>query len=457
MPSLPRLLFVSSFAIAGCCASVDGDAPVAERRERIPDRALVKWVSADPREPWWIEERIAPQPMVQGDRDLGPRAIVRGAPERRVVWQPPETDRLVDACRHPSGEWSAVGVQHDLRVFVARGDASGLLDRLVLDDVRVGALSEASPKIAADGEGVVVAAMLVDFSVVARRLGRQGGAFVPGAHTLVSPAVAVTPILPIGGSYDDFDAVVSPHHVQLGVDAAGRAFVVQLADRPRLLRHNAHFGTDLDLLRDALHPRENTSDALVSGVDRDGTIAFAVVVGTPDFEDEVFGVVVGDEVRDEVGDERVAVLGRRRRELGRDNTELHAMVAELSRDGAPLGTTTFDGEDSAIAQSGVYVTGRGGRDLWVSGTEGWKQNPSGRSLSEPGHPFLVRMHGEGTRSIERLDARLPKTSGHAELRAIAVGSGWLFLGGHENGPLTHTGDADRSLIRSDAYLSIAPL
>ncbi len=129
------------------------------------------------------------------------------------------------------------------------------------------------------------------------------------------------------------------------------------------------------------------------------------------------------------------------------------MVSELGLDGTPLGTTTFDARDSGLAQTAVYV----GPDLFVGGTDAWVQNPSGRSLFQPGHPMLLRLRGTPTRQVERLDAMLPTTAGHAELRALTVSGGALFLGGHERGPLTHTGDTDRSLIRSDAWWNVRPL
>ena len=259
--------------------------------------------------------------------------------------------------------------------------------------------------------------------------------------------------LPIGGSYDDFDAVTAPYLVHLGVDGSGRAFVAQFADSNRIQSHNTKMGTSLELLRDKLHPRERTQDVLVSGFDRDGSVAFATVVGMPDVEDEVFGIAVGEG--------RVAVLGRHRRELGRDNTEIHVMVAELSAAGAPLATTSFDALDSGLAQSGAYV----GSQLWVGGTEGWVQNPSGRSVSREGQPFLVRLSDDpaiqGRRVVERFDSLLPPTSGHAELRALRVhtnaGATTLFVGGHEYGPQTHTGDGDPSLIRSDAWWRLQQL
>jgi len=63
--------------------------------------------------------------------------------------------------------------------------------------------------------------------------------------------------------------------------------------------------------------------------------------------------------------------------------------------------------------------------------------------------------------VERFDSLLPPTSGHAELRALRVhtnaGATTLFVGGHEYGPQTHTGDGDPSLIRSDAWWRLQQL
>lgn len=423
---------------------------------RIPDRAIVRWLQVEP--PWWIEERLAPQPKVEGDRDLGPRAIVRAAPERTIVWQPDDTDRLVDGCMHPDGTWSAVGVDAGRRIFVARGGSAGLSVRALLDDptlrdeplawldapkdtLRVGSLSEASPKIACEAEHVWISLMSEDNAVLLYRGVVHEGAWDVTQRTVVAPAMVVTPFLPIGGSYDDFDAVVAPYVTHLARDTAGRVFVAWQADRSRVARYNATFGTELSLLREELHPREATLDTFVVGLDPDGTRAFAVVVGIPDVEDEVFGLALGPT--------RVAVLGRHRRELGRDNTELHAMIAELSHDGVPIAATSFDAADSALAQSGAYD----GDTLYVGGSEGWRQNPSGRSVFEPGAPFLVRLEGS-PRRIERED--VPSTSGHAELRALALDRDTLLLGGHENGPLTHTADSDPSRVRSDAWWVARP-
>jgi hypothetical protein len=247
----------------------DGGSPDL-RGGRFPDRSLARFLRAAPHDRWWIEERLAPQPRVAGDFDLGPRAIVRNVGDVRVtVWAPPETERLVDACVRADDTWSGVGIGADRQVFVAHGDRDGLVRRATLEDpslrdeplawlngprdaLRVSPLSEASPKIVCDGADTVVSLMSEDFAVLAYRL---CGSAAP-QRTLVAPATAVTPFLPIGGSYDDFDAMVAPYVTHLALAPSGRVFVAWLADRTRVLRYNAAFGTELDLVREQLYPRQ---------------------------------------------------------------------------------------------------------------------------------------------------------------------------------------------------------
>ena len=422
---------------------------------RIADRSIVAWLRADRADPWWIEERIAPWPRVEGDRDPGRRAIVHDGTE---VYAPGDDERLIDACLHASGQWTAVGVDAARRPFLVRGDHAGAIARAILDDpelaedprawietpsdtLRVGALSEASPSVDADGDDAVVALMSESHAILLHRWEFTEGAFVRGARALLSPARVATPFLPIGASYDNFDAVVAPYLVHLAVAPMGsahegRAFVVALADRGRIDRHNALMGTDLALLRSG--PGEHPSDALVFGVDRDGSVRFTVVAGTVDREDEPFGIAASRE--------RVAIVGRTRREPGRDNTELHAFIAQIDHQGRVLAAGTWDGARSALAQVAAFAPDG---SLWVGGTHDWTQNPTGISLYEPGTPFLLAASAEGW--IDR-SATLATTRGHAELRALAVGDD-VAAGGLENGPLTHTGDSDPSRIRSDAWAS----
>ena len=179
----------------------DGGSPDL-RGGRFPDRSLVRFLRTSLHERWWIEERLAPQPRVAGDFDLGPRAIVRNVGDVRLtVWAPSETERLVDACLRADGTWSGVGIDAGRRVFVVHGDLDGLARRATLEDpslrdeplawlngprdaLRVSPLSETSPKIVCDGADTVISLMSEDFAVLVYRL---RGSAAP-QRTLIAPA-----------------------------------------------------------------------------------------------------------------------------------------------------------------------------------------------------------------------------------------------------------------------------
>lgn len=431
----------------------DASSPPDLHDVRVADRAVVDWMAASVTEPWWIEERLAPWPRVAGDRDPGPRRIVRVAGEPVVVWEPDASERLTDAVLHPSGEWSAVGVGADRRPFLVRGDRDGLLARIVLDDpelatdthawygatpplaLAVGALSEDSVRVAADGEDVVVALMNEHNAVLSYRW-RWDGTWRRGARTLVTPAAPLTPFLPMGGSYDDFDAMVDWFLVFLATDHDGNAYVAHWVNAGRLRGHNQAFGTDHAILVDGSAPGARPSDVLVSRVERDGTRAWSRVVGTVNLDDEPYGIAVGD---------RVAVIGRHRRELDLDNTEWHLHVSVLDTSGALLEAHSHDVLDSGIAESAVWTPDG---SLFIGGSEAWRQNPEGFSLFDEGQPFLLRLKNG---AIEDWSSSLPATSGHSELRALATDGAHVFWAGLERGPLTHTGDADPSHIRADGF------
>lgn len=459
-----RSILASLFLVSACGAPAPG-----LLEQRVSGHAVVDWLAPDPAAPVWLEERLAPWPALPQERDLGPRQIVRAtaSAEREVVWAAPETERLTAAVAHGEGAWSAVGVDGELRPFLVRGDRSGALARITLDDpelagdpaswlgssppaaLRVSILSEDSVRIGGTADEVVISLVSEQNAVLVYRFRWDGARWQRGPRTLVSPALVQTPYLPIGASYDNFDAVVNAFGARLAVAGGqgdGAAYVALTATDSRLRRHNAVFGTRFAPLRSDATQSYRPTDLLIARIERDGAVAWTRLVGTPDVDDEVYGLAAGP-----AGE--AALVGRVRRERGRDNTEWHPTVTVLDGAGALLTAAVFDAADSGIAQSAAFSQDG---SLFVGGTEGWLQNPVGISLGKEGRPFLLRLQADPKTGLSgvapvRVDGLLPATQGHAELRGLGVASGRLWLCGLERGPLTHTGDADRSLVRADGW------
>ncbi len=449
-------------SLAACASPAELPPPAEPPQEaverRIERRAVVAIVRATAAEQWWIEERPTGIQAAVGDRDLGPRRLVRarGGESPTVVFEPSIDERLTSAAVHPSGEWSATVVPRDGSIALVRASADGTVRaRTVLDDPTlkdergawtgsdaperpvVTILSEDSVRAAADGEDLVVSLTTRWNSALVYRWRWDGRAWARGARTLVTPAVGMTPYIPDTASYDVFDAVVNMWSTQLCTDPAGRAYVANWMDRNRIRAHNTTLGTSLQTIRtelDTTHP----SDLLVTRIDRDGRRVFQTLVGTPDVDDEAFGIACGSD--------RVAVVGRHRTERGRDNTEFHVFAAAVASDGRALGRLSFDARQLGLAQSAAIEDDGA---VLLGGSEGWAQNPIGASVSGQGTPFLLRWT-PGATTATRLAA--PSVRGHGELRALARQGAFVWMGGVENGPLSHTYDGDRTQVRSDGWL-----
>ena len=67
--------------------------------------------------------------------------------------------------------------------------------------------------------------------------------------------------------------------------------------------------------------------------------------------------------------------------------------------------------------------------------------------------MLLKLNADGS-----LQQRLEVTNGprQNQLRALARHQGHWLLAGMRDGPGTHSGDADRTLIRADGYVAAEP-
>jgi len=385
------------------------------------------------------------------------RRLATGAsPER--AWMAPDGLVIADAARHPSGELSAVLVGDDGAVSLARLTpdlaliAMGPLhDPDLADDPFNTAAGETdlrahvlfslttAARVAADGEDVVVAVDNAANELIAYRLA-FAGAWSLLRRTVVEPPAGLTPLLPIGGSFDTFGAMDAWFRPLLDVDADGSAYVAIWASPRRIQRHAEAFGDQLAPLSSAPESALD-SDVLLTKVDRGGARVWSRVVGTA-HEDEPYAIRAAPGA--------VAVVGRARRNPSFDNTFWDGFIAVSSAQGEPLGARALQLDQSSIFL-GVDRLGDSG---WVvGGSDGWAQNPGGLSVLSFGHLVLLELP---TLDGEPVRLALPAGTRHSEIRNVIAGPGLVSFAGHEDGPVMHTGDTDPAQIHGTGVVGSVP-
>ncbi len=370
-----------------------------------------------------------------------------------LPWTAPAGLFIEDAALHPSGGVSAVLVDASFSVWLARLDAQlALLDLEQLKDpqivndpfppggppppteVTANALPRDSVRSAADGEETVVAVVTPLESVLLYRLAFSTQWEDP-RRTLVLPVSHHTPFLPIGGTFDTFGAMWSSFRALLDVDADGNAYLAYWANPGKIRAHSAFAGDDLKKV--STNPQSQDSDVLLEKFDRDGRRIWARVVGT-EFEDEPYAL--------RAAHGEVAVVGRARRFPSFDNTFWDAFLTVSSSDGTLRRSRTFQLEASSIFLS---VDGLPGGGWLAGGSEGWAQNPSGLSVFSFGSKLLVELP---TPDADPARISLPGGPRHNEIRSVLADSPGRWFGGHEDGPVMHTGDGDLSQIHATGVL-----
>jgi hypothetical protein len=275
-------------------------------------------------------------------------------------------------------------------------------------------------------------------SIVAYRASFSNGAWAALGRTLIEPPVGLTPFLPIGGSFDTFQALFVWYRPELDVDEEGNAYVATWASPKRIRVHATEFGDALvPLPGDPNAPGASDSDVIITKMDRTGVRAWSRVVGT-EHEDEPYAL------RARAG--TVAVVGRARRLPYFDNTTWDAFVSVVTPDGTVVGSRALPLDASGIFLA-VDALPSGG---WVfGGSDGWSQNPTGLSVLSFGANLLAVLP-----TIDGTLSRLPVPAGprHNEIRTVVGDDDRVSYGGHEDGPIMHTGDSDRSLINATGLL-----
>jgi len=368
---------------------------------------------------------------------------------------PPEGMYTSDFARHPSGEFSAVLVAEDRSVSLARlaPDLSLLsLTRIedpeVVDDphaaelgvsdLRANGFASDAARVGALDESAVVAVVSSAYAVIAYRLGFAGAQWAAPERTLLEPPSALTPFLPIGGSFDTFGALAAWFRCPLDVDVDGNVYVAVWAGQHRIRDHVAVFDDGLAPLPvNPVNPLDHVSDVLLTKMTREGVRVWSRVVGS-EHEDEPYAI--------HAENGQVAVVGRARRFASDDNTFWDGLVSISTSSGELIGTRTLELNASSIL---LAVDRAADGAWWLAGSDGWSQNPEGLSIVSFGTKLLLRLD-----QFDSEPARYALLPGprHNELRTVLAGTDEVWFGGHEDGPIMHTGDADQSAIHATGVL-----
>lgn len=373
-----------------------------------------------------------------------------GGRQQAQPYQPPEGWSLLDFALHPSGEISLL-LGNDRELRLARLSAGGqplreqpFVDAMVAGDPFVGdPLSARDPqallpyntrdaaRLAAIGEELVLGFRSGRHAVLLHRLGyTAAGGFAKQWRSLVEPGVFIGARFLTGGSFDPFKLLDQQWRLALDADAQGRIAVAVSLDYTDLLEgHSQHFGEALD--------PSVANGVLLSQFGPGGQRLGTVLIDTRQRSELHALRWVG---------ERIAVAGRVRTQ--QTETGWDAYLALV-----PAGATAASAYrvlDLELGELIFDVAQRADGSLLVAGVAGYGQNPAGASVSEQATPLLARLSSDG-----QLQQRIALTPGprHNQLRSLAPwgADAWL-LGGMENGPGTHSADADPTLLKADGTL-----
>jgi hypothetical protein len=388
-------------------------------------------------------------------------SLLESGPERSITlldnngavsgrYSAPSGWALIDFTQHPSGEISAVlataktvrlvrldrsaAVRNDFALtdehapndpFYNHGgvrDDESMLPVFTRDAVRVAAIGENLAVVLRTGRNAVVAYRF-DYT--------EATSYTRIWRTLVEPGLTMFTLGITSGSFDVFGALENHWHVHLDADAAGNV-AVAVVGRQFI---DPLFGAHADFFKE---PTNVTTGVLVTRVAPGGQRLGSTVVDTVQTS-ELYGL--------RLDDREIALVGRVFSERRDDGTGWNAYAAHVDRaNGALLSYRVIDlDRGEVLFDIAPLAQGR----FLVAGAAGYSQNPTGASISEQTTPLLAVLESDGT-----LKQRIDVVAGlrQNQLRSLAArNSNWL-VGGMVNGPGTHSGDGNPTLIVADGFV-----
>jgi hypothetical protein len=388
------------------------------------------------------------------------------APDRRILVAPPGASAalpytppagwaLIDAVLHPSGELSVVlATAKQLRLLRLGAQAQPIssadfIDPLTATDPifsedgsdfvhdsssQLPFATRDAVRLAAVGENLVMALRTGRHAVVAYglRYAREPGNFAINWRTLVEPGVSINAeAYRGGGTFDPFNGMENQFHVALDVDAAGQVAIGVALTRTELVHgHNRQFNAGL--------PAALQHGVLLTQLAADGQRLHTAVLDTVHFS-ELHGLRwLGTQI---------ALVGRVRSVVDSAGWDGFVSLVGQGRQ-APDSYRLIDVDRSDLLLDVARLPD--GR-LLLAGSTGYTQNPSGRSVSEEAAPLLAVSAADGS-GARRL--ALPAGARHNQAWSLAQWGGKWWVGGMEDGPGTHSDDADPSRLRCKGFLRV---
>ena len=358
---------------------------------------------------------------------------------------------LIDVAVHPSGQLSVV-LTSNKAVKLQRRSANGTLigesdfvdtqapsDPYLGDPLQIRDSTSLQPhatrdavRIAPLGEDLVIALRTGRNAVVAHRLAHGGnGRFTRTWRTLVEPGVFIGAIGLTSGSFDPFNSLDNQWKLSLDVDAQGRsAIAVNLGYTELAEGHAQHFSEPA--------VRQVEHGALATQLDAQGQRLGTTVINTLQ-RSEVHALRwAGDQL---------LVAGRVRTTNPPDGFGWDGYLARLPAGGGAGGSVqVLDfGRGDVILDVAPTADGR----LLLAGATGYAQNPAGGSISEDAQPLLALVPAAGGNATRLSAGAGPR---HNQLRSVAPWQGRWLISGFENGPGTHSADADPGKLTADGHL-----
>jgi hypothetical protein len=147
----------------------------------------------------------------------------------------------------------------------------------------------------------------------------------------------------------------------------------------------------------------------------------------------------------------VLVVGRTETMPG-DPGGWDALLARVTDDGT-VSLRTMDVDAAGILFDADVLPD--GRTIAIGGA-GYTKNPMGASISETCSPLALVINGDANGEVQ-IPLPLPSPPRNNHLRTLLANEPAVWVGGMANGPGTHSGDADPSLIRADPLVAVLAL